>query len=161
MPFHAYLPYTQVHIPPIPDPEFAQKTRRGNWADLLTQLDAFTGQILGALDRLGLAEDRIVVWSSDNGADPTPYNMSPRSSGHMTSFPSRTTGSTITAGETPVSGHPSPGPEPASPRAMFPGRRTRVCPSRSWCRAACAVDAGPAHARSGGGHGPDQQARPR
>ncbi len=70
MPFHAYLPYTQVHIPPIPDPEFAQKTRRGTWADLLTQLDAFTGQILDALDQLGLAEDTIVVWSSDNGADP-------------------------------------------------------------------------------------------
>jgi arylsulfatase len=69
-PFYMYLPYTQVHIPPIPDPEFAHTTRRGNWADLLTQLDAFTGQILDALDELGLAEDTIVVWSSDNGGDP-------------------------------------------------------------------------------------------
>ncbi len=73
-PFYAYLPYTQVHIPPIPDPEYAQKTKRGNWADLLTQLDAFTGRILDALDQLGLAEDTIVVWSSDNGGDPN-YRM--------------------------------------------------------------------------------------
>jgi arylsulfatase len=25
-PFYTYLPYTQVHIPPIPDPEYAGKT---------------------------------------------------------------------------------------------------------------------------------------
>ena len=65
-----YLPYTQVHIPPIPDPEYAGKTKRGNWADLLTQMDDFTGRILDTLDELGLADDTIVVWASDNGADP-------------------------------------------------------------------------------------------
>jgi arylsulfatase A-like enzyme len=73
-PFYVYLPYTQVHIPPIPDPEFAGKTKRGNFADLLTQMDAFTGRILDTLDELGLAEDTIVVWASDNGADPN-YRM--------------------------------------------------------------------------------------
>ena len=64
-----YLPYTQVHIPPIPDPEFAGKTKRGNCADILTQMDDFTGMILDKLDELGLADDTIVVWASDNGAD--------------------------------------------------------------------------------------------
>src|SRR3982074_2887332 len=68
-PFYVYLPYTQVHIPPIPDPEFAGKTKRGNWADLLTQMDAFTGVILDKLDELGLAKDTIVVWTSDNSGD--------------------------------------------------------------------------------------------
>ena len=69
-PFYVYLPYTQVHIPPIPDPEYQGKSKRGNWADLLTQLDDFTGRILDTLDELGIAEDTIVVWSSDNGGDP-------------------------------------------------------------------------------------------
>ena len=68
-PFYMYLPYTQVHIPPVPDPEFAGKTKRGNMADLLTQMDSFTGMILDKLDELGLAEDTIVVWASDNGAE--------------------------------------------------------------------------------------------
>ena len=68
-PFYVYLPYTQVHIPPIPDPEYAGKTKRGNFADLLAQMDDFTGKILDTLDRLGLADDTIVVWASDNGAD--------------------------------------------------------------------------------------------
>ena len=68
-PFYLYLPYTQVHVPTIPDPEYAGKTRHGNWADLLTQMDDFTGKILDKLDELGLVEDTIVVWTSDNGAD--------------------------------------------------------------------------------------------
>src|SRR4029077_3398595 len=70
-PFYVYLPYTQVHIPTIPDPEFAGQTKRGNFADLLVQMDAFTGKILDTLDNLGLADDTIVVWASDNGGDPT------------------------------------------------------------------------------------------
>ena len=70
-PFYVYLPYTQVHIPPIPDPQYAGKTKRGNWADILTQMDDFTGTILDKLDELGVAEDTIVVWASDNGADTT------------------------------------------------------------------------------------------
>ena len=70
-PFYMYLPYTQVHIPPIPDPEFVGKTKRGNIADVLTQMDAFTGMILDKLDELGVADDTIVVWASDNGAEST------------------------------------------------------------------------------------------
>lgn len=69
-PFYLYLPYTQVHIPPIPDPEYAGTTTRGNWADVLTRMDDFTGMILDKLDELGVTDDTIVVWASDNGADP-------------------------------------------------------------------------------------------
>jgi arylsulfatase len=68
-PFYMFLPYTQVHIPPIPDPEFARKTKRGNWADLLTQMDAFTGMLMDKLDELGLANDTIVVWTADNSSE--------------------------------------------------------------------------------------------
>lgn len=73
-PFYIYLPYTQVHSPPIPDPAYACKTKRGNWADLLTQLDDFTGKILDGIDELGLTNDTIIVWTSDNSSDPT-YRM--------------------------------------------------------------------------------------
>ena len=57
--------------PADPDPEYAGKTKRGNWADILTQMDDFTGAILDKLDELGIADDTIVVWASDNGADTT------------------------------------------------------------------------------------------
>ena len=70
-PFYMYLPYTQTHNPMLPDPEYAGKTKHGNFADVLTQMDDFTGQILDELDTLGLADDTIVVWASDNGPDST------------------------------------------------------------------------------------------
>jgi arylsulfatase A-like enzyme len=60
-PFYVYLPYTQVHNPPIPDPEYVGKTKRGNWADILTQMDDFTGVVLDKLEELGIADDTIVV----------------------------------------------------------------------------------------------------
>ena len=34
-------------------------------------MDDFTGRILDTLDELGVADDTIVVWASDNGADST------------------------------------------------------------------------------------------
>jgi len=73
-PFYMYLPFSQVHNPALPDPEYAGKTKHGNWADILTQMDDFTGRILDAVDELGLADDTIVVWASDNGPDPS-YRM--------------------------------------------------------------------------------------
>ena len=73
-PFYLYLPYTQVHIPAIPDPEFAGKSGRGGMADLLLQMDAFTGMLLDKLKELELEEETIIVWTADNGPDST-YRM--------------------------------------------------------------------------------------
>ena len=70
-PFYLYLPYSQVHNPAIPDAEYAGKTKRGSWPEVLTQMDDFTGVILDKLEELGIIDDTIVVWASDNGPDPT------------------------------------------------------------------------------------------
>ena len=40
------------------------RTKRGNWGDILTQMDDFTGVVLDKLDELGIADDTIVVWAS-------------------------------------------------------------------------------------------------
>ena len=53
-----------------PGPRYAGITKRGNRADLLVQMDDFTGRILDEPDTLNLADDTIVVWTSGNGADP-------------------------------------------------------------------------------------------
>jgi arylsulfatase A-like enzyme len=60
-----------THIPTIPDPEYAGKTKHGTWADILTQIDDLSGRILDELTPLGLDDDTIVMWASDNGADST------------------------------------------------------------------------------------------
>ena len=46
-PFFAYIPYTMVHMPILPAPEFDGKTRNGMWADTLTQIDSYVGRVAG------------------------------------------------------------------------------------------------------------------
>jgi arylsulfatase A-like enzyme len=68
-PFFAYVPYTQVHLPTIPHPDFAGSTGNGRWADVLTEVDNRAGQLLDAIDELGVRENTIFIWMSENGPE--------------------------------------------------------------------------------------------
>ena len=68
-PFFAFVPLTQVHLPTIPHPDFAEKTGNGDFADSVVEMDHRVGQILDAVDRLGIREDTIVIFASDNGPE--------------------------------------------------------------------------------------------
>jgi len=70
-PFYVYVPFTLVHFPALPNPKFAGKTGNGDFADVLTEMDSNVGEILDAIDRLGIRDNTIVVFTSDNGPDPT------------------------------------------------------------------------------------------
>ncbi len=70
-PFFAYVPYTQTHMPVHPSEEFRGSTGNGDFADVLAQTDAYVGRLLDAVERLGIADDTIFVFTSDNGPDPT------------------------------------------------------------------------------------------
>ncbi|MFG1359979.1 arylsulfatase [Xanthobacter pseudotagetidis] len=70
-PFYAYVPLTQVHLPTLPHPDFKGATGNGDFADSLAETDHRLGQILDTVDRLGVRDDTIVVFTSDNGPDPT------------------------------------------------------------------------------------------
>ena len=67
--FYAYVPYTLVHYPTLPSAEFKGLTGNGDWADCLAQMDHNVGRLLDSIERLGLRDDTIVVFTSDNGAD--------------------------------------------------------------------------------------------
>ncbi len=68
-PFYAYVPYTLVHYPTLASAEFKGSTGNGEWADCLAQMDHNVGRLLDTIERLGLRDDTIVVFTSDNGAD--------------------------------------------------------------------------------------------
>lgn len=69
-PFFLYLshamPGSTAH--PFASPAFAGRSANGRYGDAVEELDWSTGQIMDALERLGLAESTVVVWTSDNGA---------------------------------------------------------------------------------------------
>jgi arylsulfatase A-like enzyme len=68
-PFFAYATLTQPHLPTLPNPAFAGKTGNGDWADMLAEMDHNVGQMLDAVDRLGIRDDTIVIFTSDNGPE--------------------------------------------------------------------------------------------
>ncbi len=68
-PFFVYLPYTATHFPTMPHPDFKGKSGNGPWADLLMQIDSYLGELIGAVDKLGIAEDTIVIFTADNGPE--------------------------------------------------------------------------------------------
>ena len=74
-PFFAYLPYTQTHEPVDPHPDFYGKTGNGSFADVLAQTDAYVGELLDTIDKLGLKENTIFIFTSDNGREGVPRSF--------------------------------------------------------------------------------------
>jgi arylsulfatase A-like enzyme len=70
-PFYVYLALTETHLPTLPHPDFAGVTGNGDFADAKAELDAHVGEVMAAVDRAGVAGDTIVIFTSDNGPDPT------------------------------------------------------------------------------------------
>ena len=68
-PFFAYLPYTQTHEPVDAHPDFKGSTGNGSFADVLAQTDAYVGELLDTIDDLGLKDNTIFIFTSDNGRE--------------------------------------------------------------------------------------------
>lgn len=67
-PFLLYLPLTAPHTPWVPTDAFAGRTEIAHYGDFVAQVDAMLGALLDRLDQHGLAENTIVIFTSDNGA---------------------------------------------------------------------------------------------
>ncbi|HBC88177.1 MAG TPA: hypothetical protein DCZ94_14600 [Lentisphaeria bacterium] len=67
-PFFLYFAHRNVHAPLIPHPRFSNTSAVGDYGDFIHELDWSVGEILKTLDRLGLSENTIVFFASDNGA---------------------------------------------------------------------------------------------
>ncbi|MCB9885788.1 MAG: sulfatase [Planctomycetes bacterium] len=66
-PFFCYVPYSMPHIPIYASPEFAGRSQRGLYGDVIEEIDDGVGRIVATIDRLGLREDTLIVFTSDNG----------------------------------------------------------------------------------------------
>ncbi|RMG68931.1 MAG: sulfatase, partial [Bacteroidetes bacterium] len=74
-PFFLYLPLTAPHTPWVPLDSLRGRSKAGRYGDFVAQVDQSVGQLLAALDRLGIAEHTLVLFSSDNGAHWTPADQ--------------------------------------------------------------------------------------
>ncbi|NHF60461.1 sulfatase [Flavobacteriaceae bacterium TP-CH-4] len=66
-PFFLYLAHNLPHIPLYASKEYVGKSARGLYGDVVSEIDAGVGKILSFLEEQDLAENTIVVFTSDNG----------------------------------------------------------------------------------------------
>ncbi len=88
-PFLLYLPFASPHTPIAPSPQFEGKSGLNAYADFVMQQDEAVGKILEALDRLQLANDTVVFFTSDNGCSPQADLPALRDKGHDPCWPFR------------------------------------------------------------------------
>ena len=67
-PFFLYMPLTGPHKPVTPHPRFVGKTGLGPYGDFVMNVDDTVGQVLKALDETKLADNTLVMFTSDNGS---------------------------------------------------------------------------------------------
>lgn len=66
-PFFLYVGLFEPHVPRVAEKPFEGTSELGVRGDVIQQMDAAAGEILKALDRLHLADNTLVIFTSDNG----------------------------------------------------------------------------------------------
>ena len=66
-PFFLYLPHPMVHVPLYASEAFRGKSGRGIFADVVMEVDWSVGEIMKAVEEIGVERNTLVVFTSDNG----------------------------------------------------------------------------------------------
>ena len=88
-PFFLYFPMTAPHTPIAPNSEWKGKSGLGTYADFVIETDAAVGRVLATLDQAGIADDTLVILTSDNGNASYAGGKALEASGHYPSGPLR------------------------------------------------------------------------
>lgn len=84
-PFFLYLPLSSPHTPIVPSVEWQGKSGLGDYGDFVMQTDAVVGDVLAALERTGLADNTLVIFTADNGCSPAAGTAKLEKVGHFAS----------------------------------------------------------------------------
>jgi arylsulfatase A-like enzyme len=85
-PFFAYVPLNAPHTPIVPTKEFQGSSGISPYADFVRQVDADVGRLLVALDKQGLSESTLVIFTSDNGCSTAANIPELQKAGHEPSY---------------------------------------------------------------------------
>ncbi len=66
-PFFLYVPHSMVHVPLFVSDKFKDKSGAGLFGDVVMEVDWSVGEIRKALDEAGIADNTLVIFTSDNG----------------------------------------------------------------------------------------------
>jgi len=69
-PFFLYLALNSPHTPIVPSAEWQGKSCLGKYGDFVMETDWALGQVMKALDKAGIADNTLIIFTSDNGCAP-------------------------------------------------------------------------------------------
>lgn len=84
-PFFLYLPLASPHTPIVPTKDWEGKSGLGPYGDFVMQTDAAVGDVMAALEKHGVAENTLIIFTSDNGCSPAADTASLERQGHFAS----------------------------------------------------------------------------
>jgi arylsulfatase A-like enzyme len=84
-PFFLYFPLSSPHGPIAPSKAWRGKSDLGAYGDFIMQTDAAVGAVMEALERNGLRENTIIIFSTDNGTSPIANFKKLEAAGHYPS----------------------------------------------------------------------------
>ncbi len=66
-PFFLYFAHSMVHVPLGVSDKFKGKSKQGMFGDVMMEVDWSVGEVMKALDKYGLTDNTLVIYTSDNG----------------------------------------------------------------------------------------------
>lgn len=66
-PFFLYLPHSMPHVPLAVSDKFRGMSKQGAYGDVIMEIDWSVGQIIQTLEKYGIADNTLVIFTSDNG----------------------------------------------------------------------------------------------
>jgi arylsulfatase A-like enzyme len=85
-PFFIYMPLNAPHTPIAPTPEWLGKSGLNPYADFVMETDWAVGQVMDALEKSGVAENTLLIVTSDNGCSPSAKFDELLAKGHNPSY---------------------------------------------------------------------------
>ncbi|SED13804.1 Arylsulfatase A [Tenacibaculum sp. MAR_2009_124] len=66
-PFFLFFSFHDIHVPRLPNSRFSGKSTMGPRGDAIAQMDWMTGAIVNELEKLGIDQNTMIIFTSDNG----------------------------------------------------------------------------------------------
>ena len=85
-PFFLYLALTAPHTPILPSKEFQGKSGLNDYGDFVLMVDVMIGKVMAAIDKAGIGNNTILVFTSDNGCSPMANFEELKLKGHNPSY---------------------------------------------------------------------------
>ena len=85
-PFFLYFPLNAPHSPIVPSDKFKGKSGLSNHGDFCMDVDDTVGQIIAAIEEMGVSDNTLIIFTADNGVSPQAKLKPMEDLGHFSSY---------------------------------------------------------------------------